>query len=373
MGMAVRKIDLDETVSEMDGLGEFTQEGDVFPPLDLAFDVPGIEFEEPKEDEGNTWPVEEQFRLLNTYFREVGKEHLLSPLEEIELSKKIKKCEARAREIRTLIDRISKDRNGKRKANRIKRLTTLMKAYSDRAKDLKEKFMRANLKLVISIARKYTGRGLPLSDLIQEGNLGLMKAVEKFDHTKGYKFSTYAVIWIIQAISRVLLEQVRTIKVPVYILEKANNVFRASSMLEKELGRKPVPEEIAKVVNIPVEHVKQILKGKDDVFHLDTPLGDGTDVTLLDFIQDERSETPDSIVLKETLTDRIEEALSLLSPREEEIIRLRFGIGHETPYTLDEVGKRFDLTRERIRQIEKEALKKLAASEMGEALRSLLE
>jgi RNA polymerase primary sigma factor len=248
-----------------------------------------------------------------------------------------------------------------------------MNVYSDRARKLKERFIKANLKLVISVARKYMGRGLPLSDLIQEGNLGLIRAVEKFDHTKGNKFSTYAVIWIIQSITRMLLDQVRTIKVPAYVLEKANSVYKISYALEKELGRRPLPEEIASELGMSVEHVEQILKGKDDVAHLDLPIGEAEGSTWLDFLPDKKSLTPDSVVVNQALKDKIKDALSILTPREEETIKLRFGIGYETKYTLDEIGKKFNLTRERIRQIEKEALKKLAKSEQGEVLRGFLE
>ncbi|MBI2487715.1 MAG: sigma-70 family RNA polymerase sigma factor [Deltaproteobacteria bacterium] len=388
MGMAVRKMGFEKTISEVNGLGEIIQEEDFFTPLniedsfilDMIETGSGFEFKElkSKEDEDKPWTAEEQFRLLHAYFKDVGSEPLLTPTEEIELSIEIKKCEAKASEIKALLDKVSNEKHSRgndkgKKQRQIKRLNVLIKVYSDRARLLKERFMKANLKLVISVARKYIGRGLPLSDLIQEGNLGLIRAVEKFDHTKGNKFSTYAVIWIIQSITRILLDQVRIIKVPAYVLEKANNVYKISSALEKELGRRPLPEEITKEAGISVEHVKQILKGKDDVAHLDLPIGEGVEATLLDFVPDEKSYTPDSVIVNAALTNRIRDALSILSPREEETIRLRFGIDYETTYTLDEIGKKFNLTRERIRQIEKEALKKLATSKPGEVLRSFLE
>ena len=388
MGMAVRKMDFEETLPEVNGLGEIIQEDDFFTSLniedsfiiDMIEPGSGFEFKElkSKEDENKPSPIEEQFRLLHAYFKDVGSEPLLTPTEEIELSIEIKKCEAKASKIKALLDKISNKKHsrgndGEKKQKRIKILNVLIKVYSERARLLKERFMKANLKLVISIAGKYMGRGLPLADLIQEGNLGLIRAVEKFDHTKGTKFSTYAVIWIIQSITRMLLDQVRTIKVPAYVLEKANNVHRVSSALEKELGRRPLPEEITKETGISVEHVKQILKGKDDVAHLDLPIGEGAEATLLDFVPDGKSHTQDSVIVQAALEDRIREALLILTLREEEIIKLRFGIGYETTYTLDEIGKKFDLSRERIRQIEKEALKKLAASEQGEVLRTFLE
>jgi RNA polymerase sigma factor, sigma-70 family len=347
------------------------------------------------------WTPDEEFRLLQVYFKEMGTEPLLTPREEIEVSAKIKKCEAMAREVRRTLEHaldrklsgylesaitqvsISKGKvsgkralrnagKGKVPHNLAQKRSILTKVYLKRAMGFKERFVKANLRLVVSIAKRYMGRGLPLPDLIQEGNVGLMRAVERFDHTKGYKFSTYASWWIHQAISRALLDQTRTIRVPVYVLEQASKVYRISSTLNKQMGRKPLPKEIAEEVGISVEGVKRILDATNDVIHLDSPIFDGEKTTLLDFVPDEGALLPDSAVAKEGLTYKIRESLSLLTSREEEIIRMRFGIGQETTYTLDEIGKKFDLTRERIRQIEKRALEKLATSEVGEILRSFL-
>ena len=208
---------------------------------------------------------------------------------------------------------------------------------------------------------------------LHEMAINIPIAVERFDHTKGFKFSTYASWWIHQAISRALLDQTRTIRVPVYVLEQASKVFKASTALQKDLGRKPTPNEISEKVGISVDGVKRILESTNEVVQLDTPVFDGEKATLLDFIPDEGSPVPDRIVAESSLTERIKGALKALTPREEEIIKMRFGIDMESTYTLDEIGKKFDLTRERIRQIEKKALEKLAKSDVGEVLKSFLE
>jgi RNA polymerase primary sigma factor len=359
--------------------------------LMLDLEEPDFEFElansEPAEENNqeDEWTPDEHFRLLYVYFKNMAVEPLLTPKEEIEVSAKIKICEAKMKEITALLNKAMHEngnknhknghhRNGSAKelSKRIEKLNAEKRACSERAKELKERFVKANLRLVVSIAKRYMGRGLPLSDLIQEGNVGLMRAVERFDHTKGYKFSTYASWWIHQAISRSLLDQTRTIRVPVYVLEQASKVYRISAALHKEMGRKPLPEEVAEKAGISVEGVKRILESTNDAARLDSPILDGEKTTLLDFVADDDSPAPDSIMAKVALTIRIREALSLLTPREEEIVRLRFGIDQEATYTLDEIGKKFDLTRERIRQIEKRALEKMAMSDLGEILKSFL-
>jgi RNA polymerase primary sigma factor len=350
---------------------------------DFGFEIEDNTASDDREEE---WTPDEQFRLLYVYFKDMAVESLLTAKEEIEVSAQIKKCEFKSRELTSHIQKLSKKREsftGKKRVvntaitekvltKRIDSLMAFVKVYSERANELKERFVKANLRLVVSISKRYMGRGLPLTDLIQEGNVGLMRAVERFDHTKGYKFSTYASWWIHQAISRALLDQTRTIRVPVYVLEQASKVYRISSMPHKELGRKPLPAEVAEVAGISVEGVKRILESTNDAARLDTPILDGEKTTLLDFISDDNSPAPDSVMANTALTHEIRDALNILTSREEEIIRLRFGIDQDSTYTLDEIGRRFDLTRERIRQIEKRALEKLASSEMGEILKSFL-
>jgi RNA polymerase sigma factor (sigma-70 family) len=335
------------------------------------------------EDEKEQLVPDQQFRLIHAYFKEIRTEPLLTSKGEVEISVKIKKYSKRAKEIKAALDGFSNGRtwisesleqngNGKAISKHVEGLKTLMNAYSEKAQELKNRFVKANLRLVVSIARRYTGRGLPLADLIQEGNMGLMKAVEKFDHTKGCKFSTYAVRWILQAILRALMGQTRTIKVPVYLLEQSIKVRRINSKFH-EIGVKSIPEEIAENSGIPIGVVKRILETRDDIAYLDSPILKGSKTTLLELMPDEESPVSDAVMAKEALAQIMTEALTLLTPREQKIVRMRFGIGYETEYTLDGVGKCFSLSRERIRQIEEGAFKKLARSRLRGALRSFLE
>ena len=304
--------------------------------LDNDMDMESLDDEEEVELDKIDLSVPEGVSIedpVRMYLKEIGKVSLLSADEEIELAKRMEKGDEAA----------------------------------------KKRLAEANLRLVVSIAKRYVGRGMLFLDLIQEGNLGLIKAVEKFDYRKGYKFSTYATWWIRQAITRAIADQARTIRIPVHMVETINKLIRVSRQLLQELGREPTPEEIAAELDMPVDRVREILKISQEPVSLETPIGEEEDSHLGDFIQDDNVPVPAEAAAQTLLKEQLDEVLDTLTEREQKVLRLRFGMNDGRARTLEEVGKEFDVTRERIRQIEAKALRKLRHPSRSKKLKDYLE
>ncbi|MCD8334489.1 MAG: RNA polymerase sigma factor RpoD [Clostridiales bacterium] len=300
---------------------------------------------------------------VRMYLKETGKVPLLTPEQETELAKGM----SAGFEAQAVLDDARK--NGEElPPDVVEELEKTIK----KGEQCKQNLSEANLRLVVSIAKRYVGRGMLFLDLIQEGNLGLLKAVEKFDYTKGYKFSTYATWWIRQAITRAIADQARTIRIPVHMVETINKVIRVSRQLLQELGHDPTPEEIAEEMNMPVEKVREILKIAQEPVSLETPIGEEEDSHLGDFIPDEDASEPSEAASFTLLKEQLMEVLSTLTPREEMVLKLRFGIEDGRTRTLEEVGKQFHVTRERIRQIEAKALRKLRHTSRSKKLKDFL-
>lgn len=304
--------------------------------LDDDMDIDGLDDEEEVELDKIDLSVPEGVSIedpVRMYLKEIGKVPLLSAEEEIELAKKMEQGDENA----------------------------------------KKRLAEANLRLVVSIAKRYVGRGMLFLDLIQEGNLGLIKAVEKFDYRKGYKFSTYATWWIRQAITRAIADQARTIRIPVHMVETINKLIRVSRQLLQELGREPTPEEIAEEMDMPVDRVREILKISKEPVSLETPIGEEEDSHLGDFIQDDNVPVPADAAAFTLLKEQLVEVLGTLTEREQKVLRLRFGLDDGRARTLEEVGKEFNVTRERIRQIEAKALRKLRHPSRSRKLKDYLD
>ena len=311
--------------------------------------------------------VEDPVRM---YLKEIGKVPLLSADEEIELAQNMEDGAVAIEKINVLKGRL--DGASEEEKAEIKEEIKTLQRDVDKGADAKKRLAEANLRLVVSIAKRYVGRGMLFLDLIQEGNLGLIKAVEKFDYKKGYKFSTYATWWIRQAITRAIADQARTIRIPVHMVETINKLIRVSRQLLQELGREPSPEEIAKEMSMPVERVREILKISQEPVSLETPIGEEEDSHLGDFIKDDNVPVPADAAAFTLLKEQLEEVLGTLTEREQKVLTLRFGLEDGRARTLEEVGKEFNVTRERIRQIEAKALRKLGAPSRKRMLRDFL-
>ncbi len=332
---------IDKFYDKLEELGIETANEELLIPLNVDDISPEIEELEGIEEMTNEKISEETNALAESYniddpvrmyLKEIGKISLLSADEEVELAKRM----------------------------------------ADGDESAKKRMAEANLRLVVSIAKRYVGRGMQFLDLIQEGNLGLIKAVEKFNYTKGFKFSTYATWWIRQAITRAIADQARTIRIPVHMVETINKVIRVSRQLLQEKGHDPSPEEIAAEMNMPVDKVREILKIAQEPVSLETPIGEEDDSHLGDFIPDEEASEPAEAASYSLLKEQLVEVLSTLTPREEKVLRLRFGIEDGRTRTLEEVGKEFNVTRERIRQIEAKALRKLRHPSRSKKLKDFL-
>jgi len=295
---------------------------------------------------------------IGLYLKEMARVPLLSTQEEIRLAKLFERGQAAQR-------RLSKDGQDPEERRRLERVI-------DEGRAAREHLIKANTRLVVSIAKKYMGRGVPFLDLIQEGNLGLMKAVEKFDYTRGYRFSTYATWWIRQTITRAIADQGRTIRVPVHMSDRIRRLYKAARHLEQERGRKPTPEEIAEELEIEPRKVRWMLKVSWRPLSLEKPIGEEEDNELGSFIEDDNSPTPTQSAYEHLLKEKMEEVLATLTPREARILRLRFGLLDGRSYTLEEVGQKFGLTRERIRQIEGKALRRLRHPRRSRQLKEYL-
>ena len=366
----LEEMDL-EIYDTMENMGIDTAGEDYLP--ELVDEVPPIEeIEEIPEEEivdpntlVDSFGIDDPVRM---YLKEIGKVNLLTPDEEIQLAQDMGAGDA----AREQLAEIEKARKNGEEVSLAQEEEKELKRAIRKGEAAKQRLAEANLRLVVSIAKRYVGRGMLFLDLIQEGNLGLIKAVEKFDYTKGYKFSTYATWWIRQAITRAIADQARTIRIPVHMVETINKVIRVSRQLLQELGHDPTPEEISEEMNMPVDKVREILKIAQEPVSLETPIGEEEDSHLGDFIPDEDASEPSEAASYTLLKEQLIDVLDTLTPREEKVLKLRFGLEDGRTRTLEEVGKEFNVTRERIRQIEAKALRKLRHPSRSKKLKDFL-
>ena len=349
---SLEQLGVDVSSSDLSDLDDSDDE----PPMEAIAEIEEEELIDPNELV-DSFSIDDPVRM---YLKEIGKVALLSADEEIALASEMTQGIEAQEKLDHPADALSDDERA------------ALEAAVAKGEESKQKLAEANLRLVVSIAKRYVGRGMLFLDLIQEGNLGLIKAVEKFDYTKGYKFSTYATWWIRQAITRAIADQARTIRIPVHMVETINKVIRVSRQLLQELGHDPSPEEISDEMGMSVDKVREILKIAQEPVSLETPIGEEEDSHLGDFIPDEGASEPSEAASFTLLQEQLVDVLSTLTPREEKVLKLRFGIEDGRPRTLEEVGKEFNVTRERIRQIEAKALRKLRHPSRSKKLKDFL-
>ncbi|MBD5481008.1 MAG: RNA polymerase sigma factor RpoD [Lachnospiraceae bacterium] len=371
--MALEEEQIDKVFEKLDANGvdilRITEEEDDIDEEEITLTDEEVDLENIDLSVPDGMSIEDPVRM---YLKEIGKVPLLSADDEIALAQRMEDGAQAAEIVEVLREELAETEEAAEKEDLERRIAEQQELI-DSGEDAKKKLAEANLRLVVSIAKRYVGRGMLFLDLIQEGNLGLIKAVEKFDYRKGYKFSTYATWWIRQAITRAIADQARTIRIPVHMVETINKLIRVSRQLLQELGREPTPEEIAKELNMPEDRVREILKISQEPVSMETPIGEEEDSHLGDFIQDDNVPVPADAAAFSLLKEQLGEVLGTLTEREQKVLKLRFGLDDGRARTLEEVGKEFNVTRERIRQIEAKALRKLRHPSRSRKLKDYLD